>query len=145
MMSDYTPAEHRQSLAGCTGCDWTSTDPRQSLKVAHTDHVASLSVAPKAPQREQEPPTLADLIAAHQPVIQGSGGMFTCSCRNWGWGDRRYEGTYAHHLAAAVEQHHADEKVRARDEALEEAARAIARTGGMASARVIRDLKSGER
>jgi hypothetical protein len=51
-----------------------------------------------APDRQQ---VIADALAAHQPVIQGSGGFFTCSCRDWGWGDRR-EGTYAQHLAAAA-------------------------------------------
>ena len=52
-----------------------------------------------APDRQQ---VIADALAAHQPVIQGSGGFFTCSCRDWGWGDRRSEGTYAQHLAAAA-------------------------------------------
>jgi hypothetical protein len=56
------------------------------------------------------------------------------------------------HLAAAIEQHHAAEKARVRDEALEEAARAVEAAGEMyghvtstkGSARVIRDIKSGD-
>jgi hypothetical protein len=99
-------SEHRQFGAGCTGCDWVSTDPRKSLRVDHAEHVAAVTEPPT--QRiaaipvpdstwqqvrdglraaAAEPPTLAGVIAAHRltfwAVYPWNGGMEVaprCTC-----------------------------------------------------------------